>query len=271
VSLIGQDTVLKFDRANRLVDRLDFAVPGMLMIDTSSDRLYVGRSMSAVNPPKRIGVIDRTEMSVEEVDVFFPRPHALAVSPDGSTVYSASLAANQLARIDASTLELELTDLGGAPHTLVQFAVSPDGKTMVAGGQMSGAVLIFAPGEAGDLAPVDSVQIGGMPWHPTFDRTGRFVYFGNKGKNTVTVLDVQETAVERVISGEGLAEPHGSALSPDGRRLFISNNNLKGGYSAGDGSENTGTVVVIDTSSLEIIKVIEVGKNTTGIATLPSN
>ena len=69
----------------------------MLSLDPTSDHLYVGRSMAAVNPPQRIGVIQRSSMEIEEVDVFFPRPHALAVDPHGKRFFTASLGQNTVA------------------------------------------------------------------------------------------------------------------------------------------------------------------------------
>ncbi|NIR37547.1 MAG: YncE family protein, partial [Actinobacteria bacterium] len=43
--------MLKFNRANELVGRLDIERPGLLALDPASDRLYVARSMVAVSPP----------------------------------------------------------------------------------------------------------------------------------------------------------------------------------------------------------------------------
>ena len=79
VSLIAAGKILKFDRDNHLVGETAFETPGMLSLDPESDLLYVGRSMAAVNPPQRIGVIHRPSMELQEVDVFFPRPHALSL------------------------------------------------------------------------------------------------------------------------------------------------------------------------------------------------
>ena len=83
VSLIAAGKILKFDRDNHLVGETAFETPGMLSLDPESDLLYVGRSMAAVNPPQRIGVIHRSSMELREVDVFFPRPHALTVDTRG--------------------------------------------------------------------------------------------------------------------------------------------------------------------------------------------
>ena len=120
LSLIAENRVLKFDSDNQLVGQIEFERPGMMALDPSSDRLYVGRSMAAVNPPQRIGVVDRATMELDEVDVFFPRPHAIAVSPSGRFVYSASLALNQLGAYDTETDAIELKTLDGATHGLLE-------------------------------------------------------------------------------------------------------------------------------------------------------
>lgn len=268
VSLIGDDVVLKFDRADNLVGRVPFERPGLLALDPDSDKLYVGRSMKAVNPPQRIGIITRSTMEIEEVDVFIPRPHAMALSPGGEYVYTASLAANQVVTMDTRSLEADLLNIPGPVHVLVQFARSPDGKTLVAGGQISGKVLFFDLADPAKPDLVDSLSVKPQPWHPVYSRDGRLIYFPNKGSNSVTVIHANEHSLAAVISGRGLAQPHGSALSLDGTRLFVSSNNLDGSYKPrydlGDNA-NVGTVVMIDTESRRILKVIEVEENASGI------
>jgi YVTN family beta-propeller protein len=268
LSLIGENRVLKFDRDNALVGQVELEVPGMLAIHPSQDLLYVGRSMSAVNPPRRIGIVDRSDMSSDELDVLFPRPHALAVRPEGDFAYSASLAANQMAAIETATDGVTLAELEGDTHTLVQFAISPDGRTMVATGQLTGLLLIFDLADPASPRLVDTIEVGAHPWHPVFTPDGRHVYFGNKLANTVTVIDVEARRVAEVVEGYGISEPHGSAVSPDGRYAFVASNNLGGAYASDDGS-TPGTVTVIDTSTHEIVTVIEVGENATGLGIRP--
>ena len=106
------------------------------------------------------------------------------------------------------------------------------------------------------------------PWHPVFSPDGNFVWLGNKMGNRATVVDVAERTVAATI--EGLSEPHGAAISPDGRSVYISNNNLKGAYSGRytwqDG-HLPGVIAVIDSESREITKMLEVGPNPTGLGT----
>ncbi len=272
VSLIGENRVLKFNRANELVAQAEFEVPGMLVYDDSNDLLYVGRSMSAVNPPRSIGVIDPRDMSAEEIDVFVPRPHALAVSPAGDYVYTASLAQNTVVTVNAESYEATLTDLGGGVHTLVQFAVSPDGASLSAGGQLSGTFLRFDASAPPAVTVSDSLALGGMPWHPVFGPDG-LLFVPNKGMNSVAVVDVSLPEVVSVVSGGGLSQPHGSAVSSDGRYVYVSNNNMNMGYKPrydlGD-NHMIGTVVVIDAAAREIVKVLEVENGATGVGAVPA-
>jgi DNA-binding beta-propeller fold protein YncE len=286
VSLIGENRVLKFDRENRLVGQVEMEVPGLVVAHPTRDLLIVGRSMSAVNPPPSVALIRRSDMTLlEEVEVVYPRPHANATRRD-QWAYSASLAENRIAVIDLDSEGVTLVDLpepalrdtasmehaehqGMTPHTLVEFALAPDGRTMVAGGQISGELMVFDLSDPGSPRIVQRVQVGGAPWHPAFTPDGRWVYVPLNRANQVAVIDAEEWKVVERIEGRGIAEPHGAAPSPDGRFMFVSNNNLQGTYVASGPDPKLGTVVVIDVANREIVKVIEVGPNATGLETMP--
>ena len=282
VSLIGDGFVLKLDPEGRQLGRAPFETPGMLALDPHSESLWVGRSMMAVSPPQRIGRIVRSDMTVEEVDVFFDRPHALALSPDGLHVYTASLAGNDIAAIDASQERVQPVRVEGPTHVFVQFAVAPDGRTMVTGGELSSKLLVFSLADPMRPAPVAEVEVGAMPWHPVYSPDGARVYIGNQGANTVTVMRTSDWTVEAVIEDPTFAEPHGSAITPDGSKLYISNRNVRdpsdaGGHAGMDhadmshdgstGPGRPGRVAVIDTSSLEVVATIETGAYAAGMGT----
>lgn len=274
VSLIGENTVLKFDRTGEIVGRATFEVPGMMAENVSGDQLFVGRSMSAVNPPRRIGVIEKSDMSVDEIDVFFPRPHALAVHPDGRHVFSASLAENRFVAIDVPEEAQELVSVDGPVHTVVQFAVSPDGNMLVASTQMTGLLLLYDVSDPMNPRRVGEVDVGGQVWHPLFTRDGNFVYVGSKGTNTITIIDTRAGTVAKVLRDEGISAPHGSALSADGRYVLITQSamDMSGGDHAGmDMGQGGNSVAVIDVASQEIVRFIDVGKEPSGIGTRPGS
>ncbi len=286
VSLIGENRVLKFDRENNLVGQVEMEVPGLVVAHPTRDLLVVGRSMSAVNPPSSVALIRRSDMTLlDEIEVLFARPHANAVN--GQYAYSASLAENRMGVIDLDSGDVELIDLpepatidtagmehaehaGMTPHTLVEFALSPDGRWMVAGGQISGVLMVFDLADPSTPRLVQRVQIGGAPWHPAFTPDGRFVYVPLNRANQVAVVDTGTWEVVERIQGRGIAQPHGAAPSPDGRYMFISNNNLEGTYVATGSDSGVGTVAVVDTGTREIVQVIEVGPNATGLETVPA-
>lgn len=274
VSLIGDNRVLKFDRSNKLVGQAPFASAGMLALHPSRDLLYVTRSMTAVNPPQRIGVIKRSDMTIDEVDVFFPRPHAVAVDPRGTHVYVGSLGENRIASVNVETQELELTDVPGTtPHSFVQFAISPTAPVLVTTTELTAKALVFDISQAGSPRLIKSIDVNPAPWDPVFTPDGKFVYFGNQRTNTVTVVDAGTWTVAGVIEGRGLAEPYGSTVSADGRYVYIANRNLKAAQEHAHASGNparVATVVVIDTATRSITKVIEVPGDATGVGTRPA-
>ncbi|MGH7585064.1 MAG: YncE family protein [Gemmatimonadales bacterium] len=272
VSLIGAGRVLKFDRANRMLGQVPLETPGLLALDAAGDRLYVGRSMTAVNPPPSLGVIRRSDFTLlDETDVFIKRPHALALAKDGKHVYTASLAENRFAVLDTGSDRAELVDVPGPTQTLVQFTISPDGRRMVVGGELSSQLLVYDLGDAArpSLAGTVPLPAGARPWDPVFSRDGRTVYLTLLGASQVAEVNLGEMKVDALISGR-LAQPDGLAISPDGRMLFVANRNegpppAQHAEHGTGGAGANGWVAVIDLATRQVTKTIEVGPSPTGV------
>lgn len=271
VSVIGANRVLKFTRDNELVGQSEFEVAGLVKLDASSNKLYVGRSMGAVNPPRRIGMIDRNTMEIEELDVFVPRPHALAVSPDGGHVFVASMDEDRLVTIDMASGDLAFTDIDGGQmhnHMFMDMSISPVDGTLLSPGQMSGRMFFFNTDADGafELPIAEQFDVGEDPWHSVFSKDGQYAYVARKKTNSVIEIDVAAREVTRTVEGEGFNEPHAVAMDPAGRYIFVSNNNLdQSRPSTTNPDAFPGTVTVIDLESFEVVKVIEVGNYATGI------
>lgn len=282
VSLIGANTVVKFNAKNEMVGRASFEVPGMMALPHDGDTLFVGRSMSAVNPPQSIGRVATSEMTAdgaaaERVEVLFPRPHAIATDSAGRYVHTASLAVNRIAALPSGSETPEIISVDGPTHTFVQFAVSPDGDRLVATGQTSDRLLVFDRTKPERLPLVASIEVGTEPWHPVYTPDGRYVVFGNKKDDTVTVVDTESWEVTAVVEGEALSQPHGAVAGTSGRYVYVSNNNLDGEWkpdgwpkdSAGGDANPPGNVAVIDLDSRSVVDVIEVGHDPNGIGLRP--
>ncbi len=267
VSLIGDDRVLKFDRNHQVVAEFQMETPGMLALDPGSDLLAVSRSMSAVSPPRRIALVDRTTMESEELDIFFSQPHAMLMGAGGEYAYTASLGENRLASIEIASERVELVDVDGPTHAIVQFAISPDGRWMAGSGEMSGQLLIFDLEDPAHPRLAQSIEVGHMAFDPMFTPDGSQVWVPVKHTDDVVVVDTGSWEIVARISGEGLDAPHAILFSPDGGTAWISNNNKNPHAMHGpvedDGGD--GAVVVVDTGTLEIERVIRLGRNVTGI------
>jgi len=272
VTLIGAGKLLKFDRANRIVASLDLEVPGLITLDPVADRMVVGRSMSAVNPPSRVAVIRRSDLTlIEEYDSFFPRPHALVTHPRGGYAYVASLGVNQLASLRLEDGHLELVDVAGPAHTLTQFSISPDGRWLLATAESSNQLLVFDLSNPARPVFARAVPMEKGPFESVFTWDGRWVFVTNLTANVVTVVDPGTWQPVAVVRHESFMQPHGLALSPDGRFVYISSRHQRGGAHDHEGMKATahGTVTAICIPTRAVEQVVPVENYAAGMGAPP--
>ncbi|MEZ4701872.1 MAG: c-type cytochrome domain-containing protein [Rhodothermales bacterium] len=263
VSLSGINRVLKLDRLNTLVGQVDIESPGLLAVHPREDLLFVSRSQTAVNPPPKIGVIERSTMTLREVDLPSSRPYALVADPRGGFVYTGSLMENRIMSINTQTDAVTFTLLSAPFHSFGQFAMSPEGTRTVLAGQLTSQLLLMDSSAPASFVRMGDIEVGAKPGHPVFSPDGQYVYIGNGGENTVSVIDVDTRTIFATIDGPGLAEPFGASISPNGRYLFIGNRNSNGTYTPRFNlgtNQGIGTVTVINTETNQIERVIEVGR-----------
>lgn len=275
VSLVGDNAVVKLDRNNHVVAKAETVTPGLLALDPKGDLLYATRSMSAVNAPARIAVIDRRSMTVEEVEVLIPRPHGLAVAPDGQHAYVASLGANQIAVYDAKKEQVGIVDVpgGDTSQVLVQLAIAPDGRTMVATAQLSAKLLVFDLSDPAKPRLMQKVATGDWPWLVTFTPDGAEVWVPNQRSNDVTVIDAKRWTVATTVRGD-FAQPDGIAISSDGKLVFVANHNTDNVMNMGGISmampmpgmtAAPGRVIVIDARKREVVRRVDTAPDGSGI------
>jgi YVTN family beta-propeller protein len=270
VTLIGAGKVLKLDSANRIVGSVDLEVPGLMALHPTQDLLVVGRSMSAVNPPRRIALVRRSDMTLlEEYEVLFPRPHALVVDPRGAYVYVASLGENQFASVRLEDGETRLVDVPGPPLTFVQFAVSPDARWLAATAQTGNELLVFDIADPAAPRLARRIPMDRGPFEPAFTYDGRRIFVTNLDANTVSVIRTGSWEVQKRIEHPGFGQPHGVALSPDGQWLFVSNRHQAGGAHDHEGQKALarGTVAAICIATATVDTVLEVGNYAAGMGT----
>ena len=273
VTLIGAGKVLKLDRNDRVLGSVEMEVPGLIALHPSQDLMFVARSMSAVNPPPRMAVIRRSEMTlVEEVDLLFPRPHGIVVHPGGQVVYVASLGTNQIASVGVEQGEVRLLNVPGMPHGFVQLATSPDGKLLAATAELTDSLLLFDLSRPEAPQLVRSIGMPDGPFEPAFTPDGRTIFVTALNANRVAAVNVGDWAVSVLPEHPGYGQPHGIALSPDGSRVFVGNRHQAGGVHDHAGGRPTapGTVVAICVGSRTVDTVLTVGHYAAGLGMTPA-
>jgi DNA-binding beta-propeller fold protein YncE len=266
VSLIGANRVVKFDRQDRVVGQFEMETPGMLSIEGES--LVVTRSMSAVNPPKRVAIVRRATMRGDELGVIFPRPHPMAAA--NGYAYTGSLGVNQIASIALADDKVELVNVPGPAHSFVQFAMSPDRSTLVGSTDLSGQVLVFDVKTPSKPALVKAIDVGTMAFDPAFTPDGRFVWVPVKGTNEIVVIDAQRWAIAGRIQDASFKQPHQIVFSPDGATAFVTNNNkmdhMADPAHAGHAMPAAkAALAIVDVKSRRVVTTIELGLNLTGM------
>jgi DNA-binding beta-propeller fold protein YncE len=244
--------------------------PGMLAFD-GAERLVVTRSMSAVNPPKRIAVLRRTTMQGDELDVIFPRPHPVAAA--NGYAYTGSLGVNQIASIGLADDKVEVMPIAGPTHSLVQFAIAPDRRTLVGSTDVSGQLLVFDLARPAKPVLVKSIDVGKMAFDPVFTPDGRSVWVPVKSSNEIVVLDAASWKATGRITGEPFKQPHQVVFSSDGATAFVTNNNkmdhmadpAHAGHAMPAAGDGTASLVIVDVRTRRIEKAIPLGKNLTGM------
>ncbi len=274
VSLLGQDKVLKFNRENEFVAEASISIPALLAAHPDNGLLYVSRFPQAAGGDEPlIGVIERATMQVQDDIVVQPTPHAIAVDGSGEFVYTCSISSNLVVPINAAAGEAEaqFVNLGPARGP-IQLAVSPDDQVLAVSAQISNEMFIIDVSDPGNRTISKSIPVNATPWHPVFSPDGGTVYVGNQGANTISAVAVASGNVTVMGNGsgdDGIAQPHGIAITGDGSFVFVSNRNVLGAYTPrfdlGD-NRNAGTVVVVNTSTNTVDKIIEIENFGSGMA-----
>ncbi len=273
VTLIGAGKVLKLDPKGRLLGSLDMEVPGLIALHPSKDLMFVGRSMSAVNPPPRIAMIRRSDMALlDEVDLLFPRPHGIVVHPAGDVVYVASLGTNQIASVGVDQGEVRLVNVPGMAHGFVQAAVSPDGSLLAVTAELTDSLIIFDVTNPSVPTLIRGLAMPDGPFEPAFTPDGRSIFVTALNANRVAVVDTRDWTVSLLPEHPGFGQPHGIAFSPDGSRVFVGNRHQLGDAHdhAGGRPEGTGTVVAICVQSRAVESVLSVGHYAAGLGMTPA-
>ena len=171
--------------------------------------------------------------------------YELAVSPDGGHIYVGQIGDGTADVKIINTADGGITSIGGF-GVIYGLALSPDGTLLVVPDSMKGVVKVIRTADEQVLATVSGFQ---LPSGVTFSADGLHVYVANGAGNNVMVIDTSNpnnvtAAVLNVPSGT-FDKPRDVALSPDGNRLYVTNNVIPGSVTVVDLANSNAVVSTI--------------------------
>ena len=201
----------------------------------------------------RVAVFDvGTNTVVTEIPLGGSNPGAIAVSPDGSTLYVLNESTDDISVIDTGTLAETATIAVGDEPRFVLF--SADGtRAYVSTRGLSDSLYVI---DTATDSVTDTVVLGNDPGHMAFSTDGATLYVANQAGNSLSVVDVTEPGPPGIIGGVlatvtevggGLDGAFTVVAHPDATRVYVSTafpNNKVG---------------VIDTATNTVASVITVG------------
>jgi len=143
-------------------------------------------------------------------------PIAVAVSPDGKTLFVSDRTAERVAVLDAEAGKpVREIALPGEP---VGLALSGDGKALYVALRKANAVAVI---DVGGASVARRMAVGAWPVALTLSPDGQRLYTCNRGDHSVSAVDV---AAGKEIKRIALVrEPDAAAVTPDGSRVVVAN------------------------------------------------
>lgn len=205
------------------------------------------------------GVIYKINGETYKVDKTIPlakdsQPHGLRLSTDDTKAYVALIGGKGIGVIDITTNVAKIVQLSGS---VVQTAVIPNSSLVAASVYDTKQMALYdTVTEEVFYADLPFESEGAIQSYATPDGQYLYVadqgyYFGKPTSDYVYKIDVQnKQVVQRIQAG---VAPHGVAVSPDGKRAYITN-------------LLSDDISVIDTATDKEITRIKVGKMPNGIS-----
>lgn len=171
-------------------------------------------------------------------------PWGVAVDPAGTEAYVGNSGSGTVSVIDTATHTVTAT-IGGISSP-AGIAFSLDGTRAYVVSQDTDRLVVL---DTATRTVVRSVAVGGVPYEVALSPETSCAYVSGSGDGTVTVVDtgtvtVVDTGSDTVIDTiGGFGRPRGLAVTPDGQRLYVAD-------------QEAGTVGVVDTTTHGVATVI---------------
>jgi DNA-binding beta-propeller fold protein YncE len=212
---VAEKLVILDTRNGSVVNEVPIAGrPINVYVPDDDSRVYVGYWSAGVALVDAIAVVDT--LNAEIVHIISGRADAIAVSPDGASLFIANILPSEISAYDTSSYLIRASSPinQSFPKSL---RVSPDGGVVYMGGTYSTDML--SAYRADTLQPIFTVPTGGVFGQSlAVSSDGRYVYSvgGNGGMAVIDAATGQLADQVATCSGSD-----GVALSPDSRFVYV--------------------------------------------------
>ncbi|HEY7050805.1 MAG TPA: DUF5711 family protein, partial [Mycobacterium sp.] len=158
-----------------------------------------------------------------DVDAEIPvvgSPSRIVLTPDGAFAYvlgSSNIISNSVSVIDTATKQVTTVDIGGTAQDL---AVTPDSRFVYVLKGDSDSVAVI---QTSDQTVLTDISVGEQPRAIAITNNGHTAYVLNGQSRSISVIDTATNTVTSTIPSIGDASnyPNDIAVSPDGKRLYV--------------------------------------------------
>jgi DNA-binding beta-propeller fold protein YncE len=274
---------------DRKIGRVELGMfPATLDISPSTGWVYVANfNLHGPHEPSTISIVDGDKMDeIERIETGV-MPHGSRLNSDGTLQYHVSMMTDELYELDAIGMGvsrvLKLSDNepgmemehqadhsnGGSVHDMEMHSDEEPHQPSVQptwASPNSERPHVYVAGNGNDKIYVintDSWTVtdvwdspGKAPYNLEPTHSGDRLVVTYKGEGAVGIWDIDSGEQLKKITNSRKVT-HGVVISPDDRYAFVSSEGIGG---------ESGTVDIIDLQTLEIVDVVEVGKQAAGIA-----
>jgi len=166
-----------------------------------------------------LSFVNTATMKMESTVAVGVQPHEMAITPDRTKAYVSNVGANTLSVIDLKNRKATKTITSSDfqfPHGIV---FTKDAKRALVTSEQKKKIIVIDAERDEIIRAIDTDQ--GGTHMVVLSPDGRWAYFTNRDSNTVSIMDVDSTAiVANIPAGDGV---EGIALSPDGKQIWAPN------------------------------------------------